>query len=420
MRLFRWREKVRGSLWFIPGLCVTGAIVLAYVLTYVDERVEELHFAFGGGADSARGFLSTIASSMITFTGLVFTITIVVLQLASQQFSPRVLRTFLRDRHSQVALGVFTATFTYALAVLREVRGEDGSDGVFVPSLAVSVSFLLVMLSLALFVHYINHIAQAIRVGSITRAVGGETQEAISDMFDREHVAEPSPLPSALDTDSVLSTTRGVLQGLDRDRLTELATEHDVVVEVVPSVGDFVPRGAVLMRIHGGGGTSGDPFREAAALGAERSMAQDPAFGFRQLVDIAQRALSPSTNDPTTAVQCIDELHDLLRHLGSRPFPTGQRFDDEGRLRLAYPVTSWESYVSLACDEIRHYGKTSVQIQRRMRSMLQDVMELVPEERREPVAAQLRLLDEAAERHLDTAYDRASAKQADEQGLGGT
>ena len=419
MRLFRLREAIRGSLWFIPGLCVIGAILLAFVLTWVDERVEELQFAFQGGPDSARGFLSTIAASMITFTGLVFTITIVVLQLASQQFSPRVLRTFLRDRHSQVALGVFTATFTYALVVLREVRGGDGVDASFVPALAVTASFLLVMLSLALFVHYINHIAQSIRVGSITRAVAHETHKAIADIYDEEPVTDRRPLPTALDTDVVLSPTSGVLQALDRDRLARHAEKNDAVIEVVPATGDYIPRDSVLMRVHGARGVSKEELTSAVAIGAERTMAQDPAFGFRQLVDIAQRALSPSTNDPTTAVQCIDEIHDLLRQLGTRAFPTGQRLDDSGELRLSYPVTSWESYVSLACDEIRHYGKTSIQIHRRMRSMLLDVIDVVPEERQEPLAKQLELLDSAAEEHLETQHDVRAAKQPDEQGVGG-
>lgn len=419
MKLFRLRESVRGSLWFIPGLCVIGAILLGFLLTYVDHRVEELQFAFGGGPDSARGFLSTIAASMITFTGLVFTITIVVLQLASQQFSPRVLRTFLRDRHSQVALGVFTATFTYALVVLREVRGEDGLNGPFVPALAVTASFLLVMLSLALFVHYINHIAQSIRVGSITKAVADETRRAIADVHDDEQVTDARPLPSALDTETILSPRRGVLQALDRERLTHHAYENDVVVEVVPAIGDFVPEGSILMRIHGRAKISSDHLISAVAMGTERTMAQDPAFGFRQLVDIAQRALSPSTNDPTTAVQCIDEIHDLLRRLGTRPFPTGQRLDESGKLRLSYPVTPWEAYVSLACDEIRHYGQGSIQIHRRLRSMLLDIIEIVPDERRDPLAKQLELLDDAAEKHLDTEHDVRAAKEPDEQGVGG-
>ena len=419
MRFFRWQETLRGSLWFIPTLCVVGAILLALFLTELD-RSSSFGFAFGGGADSARNFLSTIASSMITFTGLVFTITIVVLQLASQQFSPRVLRTFLRDRHSQFALGIFTATFIYALVVLREVRGEEGGGDAFVPGLAVTASFALVILSLAMFVDYIHHIAQSIRVGSITTAVSNETREAIADIYDHPHVEQGLPLPGGGASSSIPAPHRGVLQGLDRDRLTALAIKNDVLVEIVPAVGDFVPEGSPLMRIYGETEPARQPLLDCVAIGMERTMRQDPAFGLRQLVDIAERSLSPAINDPTTAVQCLDELHDLLRQLVTRAFPTGQRADAEGNLRLAFPVTTWESYVSLACDEIRQYGKESLQVHRRMRSMLLDILELAPDERRAAVSKQLRLLDRVADMHLDHEEDQAKARQADEQGLGGT
>ena len=180
MRFFYLREHLRGSLWFIPTLCVVFVVVLAEVLTRIDRSHPDAISLFEGGAESARGMLSTISSSMITFTGLVFTITIVVLQLASQQFSPRVLRTFLRDRHSQVALGVFVATFTYALILLREVRSGDGAGDEFVPNLSIAAALILVILSLALFVDYIHHISQSIRVGTITSSIGDETREAIA------------------------------------------------------------------------------------------------------------------------------------------------------------------------------------------------------------------------------------------------
>lgn len=421
MRFFQWRENLRGSLWFIPTLCVALAVALGTGLTYVDRHSEGFSFAFGGGAESARGFLSTIASSMITFTGLVFSITIVVLQLASQQFSPRVLRTFLRDRHSQLALGIFTATFTYALVVLREVRAEDGPGEAFVPGLAVTGSFVLVMLSLAVFVDYIHHIAQSIRVGSITTQVGDETHRAIADIYDHAHVAPPVPLPAGGRTTTIAAPERGVIQGLDRDRLTELAAEHDLVVEIVPAIGDFVPQGTTVMRLHGDPlPRDVHPFLDAVAFGMERTMRQDPAFGFRQLVDIAERSLSPAINDPTTAVQCLDELHDLLRQLATKAFPSGQRLDAEGRVRLTFPVTTWDSYVSLACDEIRNYGKTSIQVHRRMRSMLADLLTVAEGDRRAAVTKQLELLERSADMHLDHEEDRTSARQGDEQGLGGT
>lgn len=419
MKLFYLREHLRSSLWFIPTLCVIGVVALAFALVRVDRRIGS-DFLFDAGADGARSVLSTISSSMITFTGLVFSITIVVLQLASQQFTPRVLRTFLRDRHSQLALGVFVATFTYALIILREVRSEEAPGGAFVPGLAVGVAFILVMLSLALFVDYIHHIAQSIRVGSITNSIGSETRDAISDIYDHEHTDKPLPLPAGKEIETVPSPRSGVVTGLDRDRLVSLAATTGSVVEIVEGIGDFVPRGAPLLRLHGGDVEPTSAFTDCVGLGAERTMQQDPAFGFRQLVDIAERSLSPAVNDPTTAVQCLDEIHDLLRSLARRAFPSGQRFDKDGNLRLAFPVMTWDGYVSLAFNEIRYYGRDSIQVHRRMRSVLLDLESAVDPGRLPPLRRQLRLLDAAAERHLVDEDDRAEAREADDQGLGGS
>ncbi len=385
MRFFDLRERLRGGLWFIPTMCVLSAVAMAVLLIRLDGRYD-FSFTFKGGPDSAQTFLSTVSSSMITFTGLVFTITIVVLQLASQQFSPRVLRTFLRDRHSQLALGIFTATFTYSLIVLRSVRSEEAAGGQFVPALAVTFAFALVMLSLALFVDYIHHIAQSIRVPTITHSVSDETRSAISDIYDHEHTAAPVPLPQGLPRRVVPAPRRGVITGLDRDRLVSLAQAADAVVEVVPAIGDYVPQGAPLLNIYG---STADPaaFVDAVGIGLERTMQQDPAFGFRQLVDVAERGLSPAVNDPTTAIQCLDEIHDLLRRLAVRAFPSGQRFDDSGELRLSFPVTSWEGYVDLSFDEIRQYGRASIQVHRRLRSIIMDLLSSAGRTSRSPAQA---------------------------------
>lgn len=418
MRFFRWRERLRSSLWLVPTLCVLAAAALALGLIELDRRYDH-DFTFRAGPDGAHTFLSTVSSSMITLTGLVFSITIVVLQLASQQFSPRVLRTFLRDRHSQFALGVFIATFTYALIVLRTVRSEDAPGGAFVPDLSVTVAFGLVMLSLALFVDYIHHISQSIRVASITRAIAQETREIIEDIYDHDRTEEHVPLPTGSKIVDIPAPGHGVLTGLDRDDLVAAAESAGCILEVVPMVGDYIPEGRTLVRIHGGEAPSPETFTAKISIDSERTMKQDAAFGFRQLVDIAQRGLSPAVNDPTTAVQCLDEIHDLLRRLAARPFPSGQRRDSSGQLRLVFPVISWEGYVSLACDEIRHYGRGSIQVHRRLRWMLNDLLSVAPEERHGALRRQLRLLDESADKNLDHEDDRVSAKQSDEQGIGG-
>lgn len=210
------------------------------------------------------------------------------------------------------------------------------------------------------------------------------------------------------------------MQGFDRKKLIEMAVQMDAVVEIVPAIGDFVPKGSELLRVHGGKESDLDPLFEEITLGKERTMNQDPAFGFRQLVDIAEKGLSPSVNDPTTAVQCLDEIHDLLRMLADRPFPTGQWRDDEGNLRLVSPVRSWDAYIHLAFDEIRHYGNDSLQIHRRMRAILLDLLDVAPADRHEPLRLQLRLLDAVAERDIPDEEDRVTSRIADRQGLGGS
>ena len=416
MRLFWVREHIRSSLWFVPTLCVLVSVALAVVLGKIDAEVSDgwvRSLTFQTDAENARTFLTTISTSMITFTGLVFSITIVVLQLASQQLSPRVLRSFLRDRLSQISLGVFVATFTYSLVVLRYLGGADSGS---VPNISITVAFGLVLLSIGFFVAYIHHISQSIRIGNLAESIAVETDDAIEKIYEHEEVERRLPEPSGPPDQTIASRGRGVLAAMDRDELVELARERGAVLRVLPSLGDFVPSGAPVMHVYGGPLPA--EATEHLALSPERTMAQDPAFGFRQLVDIGQKALSPAVNDPTTAVQAIDLIHDLLRKLAPRPFPSGQRRDTNGDLRLTFPVMSWDAYVHLACDELRHYGATSLQVMRRMRAMLEDLRHVAPEDRRTVLDGQLDLLDGAIRRTWPDAEDQRLGLIADPQGLG--
>ena len=350
--------------------------------------------AIAGGPSSARSLLQAISSSMLTLTALVFSITLVVLQLASSQFSPRVLRTFLHDRRIQLSLGIFTATFVYALVVLREVRGEDGVVGTFVPGVAISVGFGLTVVSVAVLVAYIHHITQSIRVVNIIARLGRETARTI----EREHPHDMAPVVVRRERDVdprvVCARRAGVVVVVQQRHLVELAERADASVQLVPRVGDFVPCGAPLMEVRGGDGFDEEEARRAVLLEPERSVRQDVAFGFRQLVDIAEKALSPGVNDPTTAVQCLDQIHDLLRRLCERPYPTGTHLDGHGRVRLLVPSATWSDHVSLALDEVRHWGAGSLQVHRRMRALLLDLLDVAPHDRRAPLERQLVLLDQ--------------------------
>ncbi len=400
-------DRLRGSLLTVPLALVAAGFGLALGAVEIDRAISRSGntFAFTGGPQSARDVLSAIASTMLSFTGLVFSVTIVTLQLTSSQFSPRALRNFLRDPISQVSLGVFLATFVFALTALREVRGSDGLVDRFVPGTAISAAFVLVGLSVVLFVGYIHHIAQSIRAVNIIGRIAAETRRSIDRVFPDEVSADDEARRrdgAGLDVAGgrLLAAPRsGVVQLVDGPALVRLAARADVVAAVLVAVGDFVPEGAPLLRV-APSHRSGDRERRrldrdlcgTVVIGDERTMEGDPAFGFRQLVDIAERALSPGINDPTTAVQCIDQIHALLRRIAGRAGPEAVWCDDDGRPRVLLPVPTWEALVQLGFEEIRHWGASSIQVRRRLQLALDDLAGVVGPDRLFPVTEQLHRL----------------------------
>ncbi|MBW3546834.1 MAG: DUF2254 domain-containing protein [Actinobacteria bacterium] len=391
-----WSRLVSGY-WFIPGGIVVAASAVALGLMELDARLiaDGRSIGFTGGAESARALLSSISSSMLTLTALVFSVTIVVLQLASGQFSPRVLRTFLRDRRSQTTLGVFLATFLYALIVLRGVRGDGGTVDRFVPGISVGVSFVLVVISVAFFVQYIHNITTSIRVIEIIDRISKETAAAIERIHPADPQSADAGMPSlAAPSATVCASTRGVVTSVNVERLCRIAKRADVCLVVVPGVGDFVATGMPLVEVHGDGdGVDDGAVRRAISLAKERQLDEDPAFGFRQLVDIAERTLSPGVNDPTTAVQCLDHLHDLLRRLAHRPLPPRVTRIAQGGVGVVLPRPTWDDYVALAVDEIRHWGAGSLQVHRRIGALLDDLAAEVAPERAAVVIGRRRLLE---------------------------
>ena len=415
----RLREWLSTGLWFLPMVWAFGAMAAALVVVALDQRWggdEPSWLVFGRGPDSARLVLSVIAGSTITFTGTVFSITIVALQLASTQFSPRVLRTFMRDRPSQHCFGTFVATALYSLMVLREVEAE-----VEVPGLALTGAFGLVVASIFAFVYLVHHVAQSIRAVSIMDAVAAEARASIDanhplDGTDPHGAAEVPDGPPA----QVVSLDRdpGALLGVDEDDLVAVAAAHGCVLELLALVGDYVPTGAPVFAVHGGDGRV-EPAEVLphVGIGPERTLHQDTAFGIRQLVDMAEKALSPAINDPTTAVQCIDRIHDLLRRIAVRRLPSGRYGDEHGVLRLVVPQVTWDDYVHLAFDEIRHFGIGSLQIPRRLRAALLDLRTAAPPERHAALDAQLHALDAAVAVAYTADMDGARAMEPDAQGI---
>ncbi|WP_165865540.1 DUF2254 domain-containing protein [Vallicoccus soli] len=387
-------ERVRRlarRFWVLPLVCTASAALLGLALARLDRSLDTsltLPFLFAGGPEGARAVLSAVISSMISFTGLVFSITVVVLQLTSSQFSPRVLRSFLDDRSNQLALGVFVATFTYALVVLRSVRGTAQVDP-FVPQLAVTTAFAFVLASVLVFLGYIHHIAQSIRAATIVERIGDETRA----LLERVHPADADPaagLPlPPWPGRTVAAAAPGVVQEVDDAGLARLAGGCGATVVLRRAVGEFVPAGAPLLDVHGADEDAlpAARLRAGVLLGKERSLQQDVGFGLRQLVDIAERALSPGVNDPTTAVQVVDQLHDLLRRLVSRHLRPRQRCTRDGALAVHVPGPALADHLALATEEIAHWGSDSPRVLRRLDVMLADLREAALPEHRDAVDA---------------------------------
>ena len=323
---------------------------------------------------------------MISFTALVFSITIVVLQLTSGQFSPRVLRTFLRDRFNQVVLGVFVATFVYAMVVLRSVRGTT-QVAPFVPQLAVTTAFAFVLASTIVFLLYLNHTAQAIRVATIITGIADECRSALERCHPTD--AEPEPLPVALpgSVTVVGSAAAGVVARINAGALARARAGW------VGRGGAACGRGVRPRERSAfpGPRRRAGP-RTASSRGSPRRGAhprRDPGFGLRQLVDIALRALSPGVNDPTTAVQVLDQLHDLLRRLATRPLPGQVRIDRAGRCVVLVPAPGLAEYLDLAVTEIGRWGGEDDRIRARVLALLRDVHSAARSENRDALARQI-------------------------------
>ena len=387
-------HRVRSSLWLLPMLCVLAGVLLSLGTIALDRWLGPnlLPSQVTGGPDAALVILSTVAASMVTLAALVLTITMVVVQLAMGQFSPRIVRSILQDRPSQLAIGIFVGTFAHAMLAMREVQFAGGGEPDSVPGIAILVAFLLVIVSIIVLVSYVHHLGQSLRVAALIELVGKDIRELVDHVYPDRGPDAPS------EPGVVVSRNSGVVFHIDHKRLVEVAHRADCVLELIPTVGDFVPAAGALVRII----PEDAPVVHAEVtalvdLGPERTMNQDVAYGMRMLVDIAERGLAEPFLDPTTTVQAIDRLHDCLRQLANRPFPDGRYRDEDGVVRLVTPMIDWDGYVRLAFDEIRVAGATSPQIPRRLSAALEDLIDVAPLERRPPLRRQLDLLRESSE-----------------------
>ncbi|MFF1255021.1 DUF2254 domain-containing protein [Pseudarthrobacter sp. NPDC058329] len=388
-RTARWADTLRTQLWPLPVVAVVGAVVLGVVLPGLDAAVDGklpegvAVFLFSGGPEAARSILQAIAGSLITVTSLTFSLTVVTLQLASSQFSPRLLRTFTADRFVHGTLALFLAAFAFALTVLRIVRDEGVRTTPFVPEISVTIAFVLAIASVIGLVLFLAHLTREIRVETMMRRVSVETRKAIDRVFpeNRPHLG-PGPAP---DSGAVLirSTHSGFLTSLDKEALLQAAKDAGAVIRVDREPGSSLVEGVPFATAWPVDQPTTFPpeVREELAAGVnaavttgfERTNVQDVGFGFRQLVDVATRALSPGINDPTTAVHVIGHLSVLLCQLVGRNPAPDHLIDEHGRVRVVLTLPSLGDLLGTAMDQPRQYGAADPFVAGRLLGLLQEL-----------------------------------------------
>ncbi len=383
-------ERLRTSYWFIPSLLAVGASALSFATVHADtvinaKWVRTTGWIWAGGPEGARNVLATIAGSTITVAGVVFSVTIVSLTLASSQFGPRLLRTFLNDRWTQIVLGVFVSTFLYCLLVLRTIRGTDTAT--FVPFLSVTVGLLFAVTSVAFLIFFVHHVSNAILADNLIARVATELRQGIERLYPddvgigekkgTEGVERDLPPRFNEEAQAINSKTSGYINAISMENLLAFAKEKDLVLRLTRRPGDFVAEGAMLASLWPARKSDENMIarvQRAFYFGHERTPTQDLEYSVDQLVEVAVRALSPGINDPFTAMTCIDWLGDALVRLAGRELPSGWRYDQEHRLRIIAKTTDdFAGIAAAAFNQIRQYGSKSVALMLRLLEVLASV-----------------------------------------------
>jgi uncharacterized membrane protein len=413
-------------LWLIPMLYVCASVATGIIL----PRIEQLYFAsytLNLSVASAQAYLSAAGSGMMALTGIVFALAFVMVQFNAVAYSPRLALWFARDRMLFHALGIFAATFIYALFALAWVdRGSSGT----VPLFSCLLVGILLIVSMLLFSQLVQKLSD-LQITRVLQMVGDRGREVIESMFDHAEHAQSDrtkPPTKSLDTEELGAITQTVrysgeprsIAKFDVQALVSQAQRAKAVIVMTCAVGDTLVDDTKLLQVHGATGRlSQEALLRSVRLSRERTFEQDPKYPIRLLVDIAIKALSAAINDPTTAVQTIDQIEDLLHRLGRCNLDVGYATDGSGAVRLIFPVPTWEDYLTLAFDEIRQYGASSVQVMRRLRAALVGLAEsLSSAERVVAVKRYLEHLDQIVAHSTLDAQDRLMAKLEDPQGLG--
>lgn len=417
------REHLRDTFWFAPTVGLLCSFALWWGVSALDAEIvthlkdEQAYEEIGDlirFADDARTIVTTVSSAMMTFIGVVFSISLVAVQMASGQLTPRVVRIFVRSRISKLTLTVFLATFAFSLLVLTSYESESDPRRVTsVPLLQSMLTLAMVGLSLLLFIAYVSSTLRLMQVGPVVDRITHESLRVVGRMPGgvREE------LSLGAETARIgYSGRAGVLREVNVARLVRVARRQEVVLRLIPRIGDFVVPGTPVLAVHGGALSQRMP-RYTISVGVERTPQQDLAFGLRQLSDIALRALSPAVNDPTTAVQCLDRIVQLLTAMVHLPLGAVQHRDGAGAVRLVQDGPEWTELVDLAFEEIRWCATRSPQVSRRMLAGMNDVVALAPEDRKGALVRHRELLVKAVERTVPDVIAREFALFPDRQGI---
>jgi uncharacterized membrane protein len=420
LEMIRKLRQTQVSAWLVP-LCYA---FVAMIVGFGTPRLAGTllpGFVSTISVGAAIGIFSAVASGMIALTGIVFSLTFLMVQFSATAYSPRLVLWIARDPLMSHALGIFTATFLYSLTALAWVD-RNGSGRV--PWVGVGVVALLLCTSIIMFIALIQRVGM-LQVNRMLVFTGDHGRDVIEHLYPP---IETPPTPASAENYRAprMRTLlhRGYprsVQEVDVPALVHLASQYECVIEMAVAVGDPVFDSMPIFRTLGGATPIPDELlTDAIQLGEERTFSQDPKYAIRLLVDIAIKALSPAVNDPTTAVQAMDQIEDLLLRLGRRRLEIGAFHDVHGNLRLLINFPAWEDFLRLAFDEIRYYGATSTQVMRRMKALVSDLITVLPEERRVALNYWHVRLQATIDRSFPDSEDKLDASAEDRQGLGGS
>lgn len=417
-RRYALASYVRSSLWVVPFFALVLEQAATHVLSAFEARLQWMpNWPFGSPGTLAA--LQTIISLILSFLVFTFGSMLVAIQVASGQLTPRIIATtLLRDNVIRFTVGLFVFSLLFAIGAAARADATQ-------PHLYVWATAVLGFSSTIAFLYLIDHAARLLRPVSIVWRIGEQGIAVIKSVYPSP-AAERDPLPDSplqLDAPSKVIThsgTSAIILAVNLNALVSEAARADLLIEFVPRVGDFVAVGEPLFKLHGKAGQiDSDRLKGMVAFGPERTIEQDSTFAFRVIADIALKALSKAINDPTTAVLAIDQLHRLLRLVGVRHLHDDRLRDGAGRVRLIFPTPNWKDFVQLTFCEIRLLGACHLQVARRLRAMIDNLMVVLPKDRRPALAMELDLLDRAVDELYRFPEDRALARTPDMQGLGG-